>query len=359
MNISKDIFKSMKQDSKSVLMGIILFVLFGTIAIETVMLLVQEDVHRKIEAQSEQALGRFLKQGHPLSAIGRTILLLKNVRFCWSEKVCVNTERMTAGVIPVSGQEVNFDDINRFIVNVQNADVLISPTTMEGMFNESIFNYPGSKLRNLRVEIIQAGRQNHIKLSGSLKYLLWIPFEMDTDMHVDHKTNTLVISVNTLHVFGFIPATWMIELKPFRLEKLLTLPPNRYLTIHQNVMMVKPFGLFPPPRIDGQMSGIEVTPNMIMLHFRGNDMGFPKLPIPGAQNYIYLVGGTTQFGPFKMLGTQVQVIDQNPGNLFRFSLMNYWHYVLLSRMQIQQNNAMVLWMPDHGSLAKYKRQPKT
>jgi hypothetical protein len=233
---------------------------------------------------------------------------------------------------------------------VHNAQVLISPKTLQGMFNESVFNYPGSNLRNLTVGIEKAGGENHIKLTGSLKFFLWIPFAMDTNLSVDRKNNTLVIAVNTLKVFGFIPATWLIQLKPFNLDKLLTLPPNHYLTVHHNLMMVKPFGLFPPPRIDGQMSGIYVMPRLIQLQFSGTDPSFSEVPSPASANYIYLQGGNAQFGRIRMLGTQVQVIDSHPANLFQFSLLNYLHYLPLSKVQLLESGGASLQMPDHGQI---------
>jgi hypothetical protein len=206
------------------------------------------------------------------------------------------------------------------------------------MFNESVFNYPGSNLRNLTVSIQKAEGANHIKLAGSLKYFLWIPFEMDTNLRVDRKTNTLVISVNTLEVFGFIPATWLIELKPFNLDKLLTLPPNRHLTVHQNLMMVKPFGLFPPPRIDGQMSAIAVMPSLIQLQFSGNNPAFANLAETGASNFIYLEGGNAQFGRIRMLDTQVQA-------------------QLLELSALQSNQATERWwhLCQHAGSSKHSR----
>jgi len=328
---------------KPVAVGILIFILLAVIAAETAVILSQQRVDHQIEVQSKKALGRFLKEGLPSTKEGGTVVLLKNVRFCWSPNICVNTDNLSANVIPLDDQFPVFDDLKSFIVNVHNADVMISPKTLEGMFNESVFNYPGSNLRNLTVGI----DQNHVTLKGSLKYLLWIPFEMDTDLHVDQKTNTLTITVQTLHIFGFIPATGLLHIKPFELEKLLTLPENRYLTVHQNEIMVKPFGLFPPPRISGEMSDIVVTSKMLLLRFKGNPIEFSGIPMAGAKNYIYVSGGTAQFGPIRMLSTRIQVIDKNPGDLFRFSLLNYWHYVPLSQIKIQPDGAVILTMPDH------------
>lgn len=173
---------------------------------------------------------------------------------------------------------------------------------------------------------------------------------MDTNLRVDQKTNTLVISVNTLKVFGFIPATWLIELKPFNLDKLLTLPPNRHLTVQDNLMMVKPFGFFPPPRINGHMSAIFVTPTLIQLQFSGNNPSYSNIPKAGASNFIYLEGGNAQFGRIRMLDTQVQVIDQNAKDPFKFSLLNYLSYLPSSEIKLLESGGVLASMPEHQNI---------
>lgn len=341
--------KPPKQKPGKALIAFIVILLL-LIAVETGIIVAQSQANKRIETQAEQALGKFLKSGEQAVTGEGTDLLMRNVRFCWSKQICINTNRLTGTAVPLGKQSVvNFDELSGFMVNVRNATVQISPETLQGMFNESVFNYPGSNLRDLKVGIRQAGNRNNVMLNGSLKYLfLWIPFEMDTNLSVDRKTNTLVIAVNTLNVFGIIPATWLIEFKPFNLDKLLTLPPNRHLTVHQNLMMVKPFGLFPPPRVDGTISDIAVTPKLISLTFSGSDKTFQTPPDSAAPNSVYLEGGSTQFGKLGMINTQLQVIDGNPGNPFQLSLLNYRDYLPKSNVKLLPNDAVQVIMPDHN-----------
>lgn len=341
------------------LLVIFVFLLL-VIAAEAAIIVVQSQANKRIEAQSEQALGKFLKSGAVPSGAMGTDLLMQNVRFCWSKQICINTNRLAAKVVPVTEKaEVNFDHLTGFMVQVNHATVQISPQTLQGMFNESVFNYPGSNLRDLRVTTAQAGGATHVKLGGALKYLfLWVPFEMDTNLAVDRKTNTLVIAVNDLEVFGLIPATWLIEFKPFNLEKLLTLPPNKHLIVRQNLMMVKPFGLFPPPRVNGTISNITVTPKRISLSFSGPVKPFQPMPDASAKNFIYLEGGSTRFGRLGMINSQIQVVDQNPANLFQFSLLNYQDYLPKSTVQLQPNGSVKVTMADHGNLSEPALKPQ-
>lgn len=331
-----------------IISGILFVLLVLIIAVETFIILEQRRVTQQVEARAAQAYGRFMKEGQPASGSVGSDILLRNVQYCWSREICINTDHLTATAIPINGgSDIVFDDIKSFIIKVHNGQVRISPKTLQGMFNESVFNYPGSNLRNLSVGIQKAGQANRIKLAGSLKYFLWIPFEMDTNLSVNRATNTLVISVYKLTVFGFIPATWLIQLKPFNLDKLLTLPENRYLTVRHNLMMVKPFGLFPPPRIDGAMGSITVLPKLIQLSFIGNE---PDITSNASVNSITLKGGNAQFGRIRLLHANVEVNDLNPNNAFRFSLLDYLDYLPRSQVKLQKDGSVVLSMPDHGAM---------
>lgn len=337
---------TVRHQRSRLLVGTAIVMLLLVIAAETAIIIAQREANRHIEAQSERALAGFLHQEAIAKGGPGTDLLMRNVRFCWSRQVCILTDRLSATAIPFqSARPVVFDNLLSFMVRVHRATVLISPKTLEGMFNESVFNYPGSTLRNLTVGIRSMDGRQNILLAGSLKYFLWIPFEMETRLSVDRKTNTLVIAVNRLTVFGFIPATWLIDLKPFNLDKLMTLPSNRYLTVRRNLIMVKPFGLFPPPRIDGRMSAISVTPRLIQLQFDGEEPAYR--PIIHNGNSIYLQGGSTQFGRLQMIDTRIQVMDADGADSFNFSLLNYLAYMPQSRVALQKDGAVIVNMPDH------------
>ncbi|MEB3286354.1 MAG: hypothetical protein VKJ04_02505 [Vampirovibrionales bacterium] len=335
--------------SKQLVMTWFLLLLFIIIAIETFFLYQQHRIVQEVEAQSARMLDKFLsnKATPEDKAVGVPIRL-QNVKFHWSNKVFINTGLMATKAVPISGKTVNFDNLDSFLLNVQKSDVLIRPSVLEGMFNESVFNYQGSKLRDLKVTILKGNEenkstQNYVKLSGSLDYILWIPFEMLTQLSVDKKSNTLVIDVEDLKIFGLIPANKLIEFKPFTLQKLMTLPPNKYLTVENNKMMVKPFGLFPPPRINGVMSDILVGERMIRLSFAGQPI---KAPESDARNYVYVKGGSARFGNFQMSPSNILLTDADPNDPFSFSLSDYAKMIPKSNVQVKDTHTARVTMPD-------------
>ena len=268
---------------------------------------------------------------------------LENVQFKWSDKVYIDTGNMAVRAVPVHGKVVDFDNLDSFHLTLQQSVVLIRPSVLEGMFNESVFNYPHSKLRSLKVRLEQDGGAYILRVSGSVNVGLWIPFRMNAHLNVDQATNTLTIDVDHLRVFGVLPVTKLIKWEPFQLEHLISMPPNESLMVDGNRMMVKPFGLFPPPRVEGKMS-------IVTLDERGIHLGFAGRPIPApessAKNYVYLKGGTSQFGRFCMVDTDILIVDQDQSDPFVFSLLGYEKMIPRSKLDIHDTQSVRVVMPD-------------
>jgi signal peptidase I len=324
---------------------VVIGILILVVAAQAFLLYQQRSVAKAVNVQSAKLLTTFL-QGDTVATSGANgvPIRLQNVRFKWSPDVYIDTGDMAVRAVPVKGSTVVFDDLESFVLRLQESTVAIRPDVLAGMFNESVFNYPESKIRKLKVMLTQRDNQPDVRLEGSVNVVTWIPFRLDTHLSVDRKTNTLVIDVDHAKVFGFLSVTKLIKWKPFRLQQLIALPPNNSLIVDDNRMMVKPFGLFPPPRVSGQMSDVTVDGSMIRLKFAGDPIPAPK---SDAKNYVYLKGGTAQFGHFRMLDTDILILDQTQGDSFGFSLAHYAEMVPRSTIDIHDTRSVRVTMPDY------------
>jgi hypothetical protein len=314
------------------------------VAAESFLLHLQQSMNREIEAQSAKLLNTFLQQDKVQAARTPGVpIRLQNVRFKWSDRVYIDTADMAVRAVPIQGTTVDFDDLNSFVLMMQQSEVVIRPDVLEGMLNESVFNYPGSKLRDLTVTITDDDGQRVLRLAGKVKVMFWIPFKMNAYLSVDTKTNTLVMEGHHVKAMGILPASKLIKLEPFQLEHLISLPPNRSLMIDANRIMVKPFGLFPPPRINGKIASVTIEDKVIRLGFAGDPILAPEAP---EQNYVYIKGGTSQFGSFRMLQTDILILDQNPDDIFMFSLLHYADMIPKSRIELGDMKSARVTMPD-------------
>ena len=325
---------------------IALFVLMlVVIAAEGYFLYQRRVVGKTSKAQTDKRLTTFL-QGDTTRVAGESSvhMRLQNVRFKWSDKVYIDAGNMAVRAVPLQGNTVDFDDLESFHLIIQRSVVLIRPDVLAGMFNESIFNYPGSRVRDLHVSIAKDDEGlRTVQLTGRLNVVVWVPFTMYTRLSVDTKTNTLVITLDHLKVLGVIPATKLVRWTPLHLDRLIALPPNKSLLVEGNRLMVKPFGLFPPPRIDGKIASVEVGDDAIRIAFAGDAIPAPEF---SARNYVYLRGGASRFGRFRMTDTDLLIMDQNQANPFVFSLLHYADMLPRSTVVMPDTRSARITMPD-------------
>jgi len=327
------------------LLTVVVALMLVVIAVEGVLLHEQWRIDRASKAQSDKLLTAFL-HGDTAQVLGGSSvhIRLQNVRFEWSDRVYIDAGNMAVRAVPVQGTVVNFDDLESFHLVLQRSVVTLRPDVLAGMFNESVFNYPESRVRDLKVSIV---KDDHgvetVVLDGKVDMIAWLPFKMYTHLGVDPNTNTLVIAVNHLKLFGVVPATKLIRWTPMHLDRVIALPPNNSLLVHGNEMMVKPFGLFPPPRVEGKIASVEVDPDVIRITFSGDPVPAPQ---SSGKNYVFLRGGASQFGHFRMADTNVLIVDKNPSTPFVFSLQHYAEMIPRSTVEVPDTRSARVTMPD-------------
>jgi hypothetical protein len=325
--------------------------LLAIVAVESLLLMLQWSTSRRIASQSDKLLATFLAGDTVQTAQSRGVpMRLQNVRFKWSDKVYIDTPNLAVRAVPLEGTTVNLEDLSSFLLKVQQSEVILSPEVLEGMLNESVFNYPGSKLSDLKVKI-EPGNEEHggghvLHLNGNVKVGFWIPFKMNARLRVDTQTNTLVMDVEHVKALGILPVGKLIKMEPLQMEHLISLPPNKSMMVRDNEIMIKPFGLFPPPRINGRISSVTVDDKVIRLTFAGDAIPAPESP---DKNYVYLKGGSSQFGRFRMLETDILIVDQDPRDLFVFSLKDYQQMIPRSTIVLNELKSARVTMPDYSS----------
>jgi len=130
--------------------------LLAVVVAESCLLYLQSSANRAAEVQSARLLSTFL-QGDT-AQVSRQVgvpIRMQNVRFKWSDKVYIDTGDLAVRAMPLRGSVVNFDDLDSFVLTMQQSEVRVHADVLEGMFNESVFNYPGSKLRELKVTMTE------------------------------------------------------------------------------------------------------------------------------------------------------------------------------------------------------------
>ena len=319
--------------------------MLAVIALEAFLLQRQAGVNAAALGRAHAGAASFTAADTARAPLGPGVIVgLRNVRFTWSNKIYVDAGDVALRALPFTGSTVDFDDPGSFSLYIQQSVFLIRPAVLAGMFNENIFGYPGSRVHDLKVAVVRddAGAWT-VKLDGKLDAIARVPFTMFTHLSVDPVANTLVLEVDHLKVFGFFPATKLLHWTPMNLARLIALHANPSVEVRGNRILVKPLGLFPPPRIDGRMSAVAVGENAIRITFAGDEIPPPEST---AKNFVFLRGGASQFGHFRMADTNVLIVDQDPSNPFVFSLLHYADLIPRSTLSLPDLRSVRLTMPD-------------
>src|SRR5262245_50613209 len=209
---------------RSLITSVVIGLLAALLAIESFFLYQQHRAHRASQVETAKLLTTFLQRDTAETSTENGIAIrLQNVRFKWSDDVYIDAGNMAIRAVPIRDSTVIFDRLDSFVLRLQQSVVTIPPKVLEGMFNESVFNYPNSKLRDFTVNIESESGGQEVILRGKVNMVVWVPFTMNTHLSVDRATNTLVIDVAALKVFG-LPATKLIKWTPVRLANLVALP---------------------------------------------------------------------------------------------------------------------------------------
>ncbi len=285
----------------------------------------------------------------------KTRIQLNHVRFMLSSSIYADMQYLDGDLIPRQKDDaVDFDRPESFQLNARSAGIGIDARVLEALFNNKVFNYNGSPLRNLSIQFIRDGKSGlpRIFLKGEIYLkLLWIPFTQVGRLELDTTTNNLVMQMDSIQVLGSIPTLELMNLVHLKLEELVKLPADRGVVIRGNDIILRPFDLFPPPRISGKIDQVKMDAlhNRLLIYMGAlQQQGKGKGGNPYAS--LHITGGVLKFARFYMHHADLLLLDSDAGDEFVFNLPEYIRHVNHGRVEILKNGAVRAVLPDFNDI---------
>ena len=289
-----------------------------------------------------------------------TRVSMRHVDFYVDPDVVLHIHRLDGTMRAKNGGPVIFDDKQSFIITLEHAEVGLTGADLTALLNKYVFGYKGSPLSHLHVRT----EGDHIVQSGRLHKGIDLPFEMTATMDVTadgliriHPTKTKILGVNgdkLMHAFGL------------SLEKLIDLKGATGATVHGNDLFLDATRILPPPTIQGRITAVRVEGDEVVQVFGSPNAVARKPLVPPdttAPNYMYYKGGTLRFGKLLMLDAEMQIVDLDPADVFRFDLGRYSEQLVAGYERTLVDQGLEVWMrdvdklPGHGQLAKQPEMP--
>ncbi|MDX1958680.1 MAG: hypothetical protein SFU98_08915 [Leptospiraceae bacterium] len=283
-----------------------------------------------------------------------TYIDVRNVNFRFKKNISLELPNLQGELIPKKGSTVvNFDDVNAFIIRITNGEAYANPEVLKTLFVDYVFNFESSTLKLKKVEFPEEVG-NKIKLSGELNFLLWLEFEMMGTIGLEKKTNQIVITAEEIKAVGNSYIKSLLSAIGLNLEKLIPIPDGKGVTIKSNQIFISPFIVFPPPKLEGKFSIIDVKNSKLHLVLSSDEIiSFPSPPDSLAKNYLFLYKGEVKFGKLFMVDANLQMIDTDETDNFDFFMPEYFKTLTSGgKATIKPDMSVKVIMPDYGDVFK-------
>lgn len=285
---------------------------------------------------------------HPDTVRAITRVSMRHVDFYVDSAVVLHIRHLEGRMRSKAGGPIVFDDKNSFIITLDTAEVGMNGDDLTTLLNKFVFGYKGSPLSHLHMRT----EGDHVVLKGRMHKGITISFEITSTMDVTsdglirmHPTKTTILGMNGEKLMKFLGLS---------LEKILDLKGATGATVHGDDIYLDPAKILPPPTIEGRIVSVRVDGDEMVQAF-GKTEPHERLhalvpPDTKAPNYMFYKGGTLRFGRLLMLDAEMQIVDLDHEDVFRFNLTRYNEQLVAGYERTLADGGLEVWMRDVDKL---------
>jgi hypothetical protein len=280
---------------------------------------------------------------------GPTQVEMRNVDFYVDPEIVLHIHRLRGTIRSRAGGPVMFDDKRSLIIHLATGEVGLTASDITALLNKYVFAYKGAPLSKLRVTI--AGSQ--IVLTGMLHKVATLPFTIRAEVSATPDGHIRMHPVQT-KIVG-IGVTRLMHGLGMSLEKLVDLSKARGASAKGNDIYLAPDSILPPPAIEGHVTAVRIVGDEMVQTFGGEGTPAPlSIPDPSQHNFMFYRGGTLRFGKLLMLDAEMQIVDLDPADPFRFNLDRYSAQLIAGYSRTLPDLGLEVYMRD---IDKVKQSP--
>ena len=239
-----------------------------------------------------------------------------------------------------------FDDPTSFDISLDSAVVAITPQSLTAMLNTYVFNYPGSDIKKLKVEI----EGNELVQTGVLDKAINLPFRIKSSISVTpdgrlrlHPTHVKVAGLGVRGLMNFFG---------IELQNMVKVKGGRGVEVVKDDFLLSPDALLPPPRIKGRVKSVQIANGVVIQTLVGTTTRtVPRMSPPAnAKNYMFYQGRVLRFGKLTMNATDLQIVDGDQKDPFDFFLAKLNEQLVAGSSRNLRDYGLLTTMPDYNDL---------
>jgi hypothetical protein len=240
---------------------------------------------------------------------------------------------------------VTFDDPASFRVEIDTAEVAVTPASMTALMNSHVLAYEGSPVKNVQITL----KGDRLVQKGTVKKGVDLPFEIEGSLAAtpEGEIRLHAEKIKAAH----LPVKGLLHLFGQDLEDLVKTGGSRGMRIDGDDIILAPRGLTPPPHMEGRVTRVAVVDGRIVQVFdSGRRLPALQPPLRTAA-YIYHRNGVLRFGKLTMNDADLQIVGDRPG-VFEFFQREYKKQLVAGYSKNTAANGLVAHMADYSRFRK-------
>jgi hypothetical protein len=282
--------------------------------------------------------------GHePANSQTNPTIEMANVLFRYSSDLTVYIVRLRGTLVPTQGHTVaSFNDPSSFAVATDAAEMRMTTVQLSALMNSWLLRSPKAQLKNIQI----TAEGDRLLIRGHLKKGLHIPFNSTATVGISND-NRIRITVSKVKAAD-LPVKGLMDALGLSMADLISQKGLHGLSVDNDSFLIDPQTAFPPPQIRARISSVKISAQSLVLSF---GQGAPTLHQPW-KNYIYMRGGSMEYGREEMFNSDLAMIDSTPADPFEFYLRDYWCQMVNGTIKATPDKALRIYVTDYSKLAK-------
>jgi hypothetical protein len=269
---------------------------------------------------------------------------MRNVDLHITRQIELQVRHLRGRFVPLGARPAPYlDDPSSYTVTVDTGEVAVDLPSLNAIVSRAL-ERARSNVRRVEISVDDKGQ---LRQKGVVKKGINVPFDMRASVGV---TPEGLLRIHTESVKGFgIPVNPLLKLLHVQTDDLIRVDPGHGISAEDNDLLLDISKLLPPPGFQGRLTSVRVDSGALIQVF-GSGEPRPLSPPATSKNHIFWRGGQLSFGKLTMTDTDLELVDDDPGDPFDFSVDRWNEQLVAGYSKTTADRGLRAHMPDFNDL---------
>jgi hypothetical protein len=269
---------------------------------------------------------------------------MRNVDLHITRQIELQVRHLRGRFVPLGARPAPYlDDPSSYTVTVDTGEVAVDLPSLNAIVSRAL-ERARSNVRRVEISVDDKGQ---LRQKGVVKKGINVPFDMRASVGV---TPEGLLRIHTESVKGFgIPVNPLLKLLHVQTDDLIRVDPGHGISAEDNDLLLDISKLLPPPGFQGRLTSVRVDSGALIQVF-GSGEPRPLSPPATSKNHIFWRGGQLSFGKLTMTDTDLELVDDDPGDPFDFSVDRWNEQLVAGYSKTTADRGLRAHMPDLNDL---------